>query len=83
MARMLFLALLGLVAALPARGADEPANKATGPNKIERGLDTAGKAIGKVADKAADGIKKGVDAAARAVETAGNKTGKWIEEKIK
>jgi len=81
MAKIFLMALLGLIAALPARAADVPANKDTVPDKIERGLDKAGKAVGKVADKAVNGVKKGVDKTEKALEKAGNKTGQWIQEK--
>ena len=81
MARLFLLVLLCLIVALPARAADEPANKGTGPDKMERGLDKTGKAIGKVADKAVNGVKKGVDKTGKAVEKAGHKTGQWLQDK--
>ena len=81
MARLFFLVLLGMIAALPAGAADEPADKQKGSNKVERALDKAGAAVGKTADKAVDGVKKGVDKTTKAMENAGNKTSKWLNEK--
>jgi len=81
MARLFFLVLLSLFAALPAHTADEPADKQKGSNKVERALDKAGAAVGRTADKAVDGVKKGVDKTTKAMENAGNKTSKWLNEK--
>ena len=81
MARIFFLVLLGLIAALPAGAADGHADKPKGGNKVERALDKAGAAMGRTADKAVGGVKKGVDKTTKAMENAGNKTSRWLKEK--
>ena len=72
----LALMLLGLIATLPGRAADEPAKKPT--NSVERSVDKAGKAMGKTADKAEKGVKKGVAATEKGINSVGQKTGDWL-----
>lgn len=77
------LITLSLIAAAQALAAEEPAKKSKSPNKIERSVEKAGAAMGKVADKAERGVKKGAAATEKAINTAGKKTGQWLNEKTK
>jgi len=75
------LILVSLLAAAPARAADEPAKKSKGSNKVERAVEKAGAAVGRTADKVEKKVEKGAAATGKAIDSAGKKTGRWIKEK--
>jgi len=76
------LILVSLIAAAQARAADEPAKKTKSSNKVERAVEKASAAMGRTADKVEKKVKKGVDKTTKAIETAGNKTSRWLHEKL-
>ena len=77
------LILSCLVAAAPAQAADEAAKKQKGNSKLERSIDKATAAAGRTAEKAERGVKKGYDSMEKGINTAGKKTGQWLDEKLK
>jgi len=82
MAQNLFiLALTSLIAAAPVHAAEEAAKQSQGGSSIERTIDKTGKTLGKTADKVEKSVTKGLDRAGQAVETAGKKTGEWLQKK--
>jgi hypothetical protein len=72
-----------LLAAAPAPAADESEKKQKSGNKIERAAEKTGAALGKAADSTERGLKKGLAATEKAIDTAGKKTGQWLNEKTK
>lgn len=84
MPRSLYILLvLGLIVAGPAQAADASAEKSTSGSKAERALDNTGKALGKTADRAEKSVKRGLFSAEKAINSAGEKTGRWLNEKTK
>ena len=75
--------LLSFIAAAQVGAADEPTKPAKGTSAIERSVEKAGSAMGRTADRAEKSVKKGAAKAADAVDSAGRKTGQWLNEKTK
>ena len=77
------LVLLSLITAAQARAADEPGTTQKSGGKIERTVDKTGKTLGKTADRAEKSVKRGLGRAEKAINSAGEKTGRWLNEKTK
>ncbi len=77
------LMFLSLIAATQTRAADEPEKKPKSSNKIERTVEKAGDALGRTADKVERKVKKAAAATEKAIDSAGKKTGEWLNEKTK
>jgi hypothetical protein len=77
------LVLSCLIAAAPVQGADDAAKKEKGSSKVERAADKTHSALKKAADSTERGLKKGLAATEKAIDTAGKKTGDWLNEKTK
>lgn len=77
------LALLGSIATGPAQAADAPADKSKSSSKAERAAENTGKQLGKTADRVEKSVKRGLGRAEKAINTAGQKTGRWLNEKTK
>ena len=71
------------IAAAPTQGADDAAKKEKGSSKVERAADKTHSALKKAADSTERGLKKGLAATEKAIDTAGKKTGDWLNEKTK
>ena len=81
--KLLVLIPLGLLAAAQAHAADEPEKKQKSSSKVERSVEKAGASLGRTADRAEKSVKKGLAATEKAIDTAGKKTGQWLNEKTK
>jgi hypothetical protein len=81
--RTLQLTLLALIAAFQSHAAEEPSKSAKGSNKIERTVEKTGAAMGRTADRVEKSVKKGAARTADAIDSAGKKTGQWLNEKTK
>jgi len=77
------LVLSCLIAAAPVQGADDAAKKEKGSSKVERAADKTHSALKKAADSTERSLKKGLAATEKAIDTAGKKTGDWLNEKTK
>jgi len=77
------LVLSCLIAAAPVQGADDAAKKEKGSSKVERAADKTHSALKKAADSTERGLKKGLAATEKAIDTAGKKTGDWLNERTK
>ena len=77
------LVLLSLITAAQARAADEPGTTQKSGGKIERAVDKTGKTLGKTADRAEKSVKRGLGRAEKSINTAGEKPGRWLNEKTK
>lgn len=77
------LLVLGSIAGGPAQAADASAEKSSSGSKAERAIDNTGKSLGKTADRAENSVKRGLGRAEKAVNSAGEKTGRWLNEKTK
>ena len=77
------LVVLGSIAAGPAQASEAPAEKSRSGSKAERALENTGKALGKTADRAEKSVKRGLGKTEKAINTAGEKTGRWLNEKTK
>jgi hypothetical protein len=77
------LVVLGSLAAGPAPAANAPAENSKGGSKAERALENTGKTLGKTADRAEKSVKQGLGRTEKAINTAGEKTGRWLNEKTK
>ena len=75
--------VLGSIAAGAAQASEAPAEKSRSGGKAERALENTGKALGKTADRAEKSVKRGLSRTEKAVNTAGEKTGRWLNEKTK
>jgi hypothetical protein len=82
-ARALTLVVSCLIAAAQTHAADEPEKKQKGASKVERTVEKAGASLGKTADRLEKSVKKGLAATEKAFDTAGKKTGQWLNEKTK
>lgn len=84
MARSLcILLVLGSIAGGPAQAADAPAEKSKGGSKAERALEKSGKALGKTADRAEKSVMRGLGRTEKAINAAGERTGRWFNDKTK
>ena len=77
------LVLSCIIAATQSHAADEPPQKAKGSSSLERTVDKTGKALGRTADKVEKSVKRGLNRTEQAIDTAGKKTGQWLNEKTK
>ena len=77
------LILSCLIAAAPAQGADDAAKKEKGSSKVERAAEKTHSALKKAADSTERGVKKALKANEKGINTAGQKTGDWLNEKTK
>ena len=75
------LVLSCLIAGTAAYAADEPAKKEASGSSLERTIDKTGKALGKTADKVEKAVKRDLDRTGEAIDTAGKKTGDWLQKK--
>lgn len=77
------LVVLGSIAAGLAQASEAPTERSKGSSKAERALENTGKALGKTADRAEKSVKRGLSRTEKAINTAGEKTGRWLNEKTK
>jgi len=77
------LIVLSWITAAQVHAADEPKEKQSSSSKAERAVENTGKKLGKTADRAENSVKRGLGRAEKAINTAGEKTGHWLNEKTK
>lgn len=79
---LLLLGLLSAIASVPTLAAEKDTKKSKGGSKAERTADNVTKKARNIADTATKAVGRGVDKTEKGIKSIGNKTGKWIKEKI-
>lgn len=77
------LFLLGAIATAPTQAADKDAEKSKGKssNAAERAVQNTSRKAENVADRATGATGRGIKKGEKAVNNAGEKTGKWLKDK--